>query len=145
MPPKRWFARARHPLCGPDDSQPWVSFAPEGDDAGSRPCCGPAGDDTAPPSPPTPAHVQFGNIVQVPLDALLKELHCRQQLPCPGKEASLSHSSAAVKGPPSWCVCISRPRVTPLRHAEASPQAVRPRKDLDSRHACTQSCPWCLQ
>lgn len=40
----------------------------------------------APPRPPTLRHVQLGNIIQMPLETLLKELDHRQQVPRPGKK-----------------------------------------------------------
>lgn len=51
----------------------------------------------APRPRPRRRHVQFGDIVQVALDALLKELNGRQQRPHSGKRRSSAR--AATQGP----------------------------------------------
>lgn len=70
----------------------------------------------APRCPPTrQQHLQFGDVVQVALDALLQELHGRQQRPCPGREAPLALGShGRPTGLPLRRACMSRPHSVPI-------------------------------
>lgn len=74
-------------------------------------------------------NVQFGNIVQVPLDALLKELNCRQQRPCSEKETSLSAQQLGKAPEPLCTLCVL---------VKASLRGVGSSEGLTSHHTCMQ-------
>lgn len=92
--------------------------------------------------PPRRPHLQFGHVVQVPLDALLQELDGRQQRPRSGRE---DPQARQLRAPPPRRASLQRPRschpCAPPSSSTRSSRDGRSRAQVSTRYLAFSFCP----